>query len=85
VVAPGASAKPIRLRFAGARELKLDGDGNLAIVAANGSIAFRKPVVYQNLNGARFQLRGASSCLPITSGFSVGDYNHAAALVIDPV
>jgi len=86
VVAPGASAKPIRLRFAGARELKLDGDGNLAIVAANGSIAFRKPVVYQNLNGPRVPIAGRFKLLANNEvGFSVGDYNHAAALVIDPV
>ena len=86
VVAPGASAEPIRLRFAGARGLKLDGDGNLAIVAANGSIAFRKPVVFQNLNGARVPVEGRFKLLTDRSvGFSIGKYDRSAALVIDPI
>jgi len=86
VVAPGANSKPIRLRFAGARELKLDGDGNLAIVATNGSIAFRKPMVYQNVNGARIPIAGRFQLLANNEvGFSLGNYDHSTPLVIDPV
>jgi len=86
VVAPGVSAEAIRLQFSGARQLKLDGNGDLAIVAANGTIAFRKPVVYQNLNGARVIVAGRFKLLVNNEvGFSVGNYDHAAPLVIDPI
>lgn len=46
-LAPGADATAIRLRFDGARKLKLDEDGNLIIIAANGQVSFHKPVIYQ--------------------------------------
>jgi Bacterial Ig-like domain (group 3)/Beta-propeller repeat len=85
VVAPGADSKPIRLHFAGADKLKLDADGNLAIVAANGSISFHKPVVYQTIGGDRRPITGQFALLADnTVGFSVGRYNHALPLVIDP-
>ncbi len=86
VVAPGASIQPIRLHFAGANSLRLDGDGDLAIVAANGSIAFRKPLIYQTVNGVKVRVSGRFMLLADnTVGFSVGRYDHRAALVIDPI
>jgi hypothetical protein len=86
VVAPGASTEPIRLRFAGTRALRLDGQGNLAIVAGHGSIAFRKPVVYQMLHGSRVPVQGEFELLADNSvGFRVGKYDHSAALTIDPI
>ena len=86
VVAPGASIQPIGLHFAGAKRLRLDGDGNLAIVAANGSISFRKPAIYQMVNGAKTPVSGKFTLLAgNTVGFSVGRYDHGAPLVIDPI
>jgi len=85
VVAPGASTKRIRLHFAGAHELKLDTDGNLDIVAVDGSIAFKKPMVYQVVNGERKLVAGHFTLLADnTVGFRVGRYDHAKTLVIDP-
>jgi len=46
-VAPGASASRIRLHFAGARRLELDGNGNLIVFARHGRIEFHKPLIYQ--------------------------------------
>jgi hypothetical protein len=85
VLAPGASTRRIRLHFAGAHELKLDAEGNLDIVAADGSIAFKKPVVYQVVDGERKLVGGRFTLLAdSTVGFHVGRYDHAKALVIDP-
>jgi hypothetical protein len=85
VVAPGASTRRIRLHFAGAHELKLDAEGNLDIVAADGSIAFKKPVVYQVVDGQRKPVGGQFTLLADnTVGFRVGRYDHAKTLVIDP-
>jgi Chitobiase/beta-hexosaminidase C-terminal domain/Bacterial Ig-like domain (group 3)/Beta-propeller repeat len=85
VIAPGADPGPIQLHFAGARELKLDRDGNLAIAAENGSIAFHKPTIYQIVSGARRPVTGQFVLLAgNTVGFTVGHYDHARPLVIDP-
>jgi hypothetical protein len=86
VVEPGASARQVRVRFDGARRLRVGADGNLRIVARKGEIAFQKPVVYQMRDGrrelvdGRFVLKGKNEV-----GFTVGNYDAARELVIDPV
>ena len=86
VVAPGASAAKVRVRFAGARQLRIGADGNLRILARNGQIAFQKPVVYQTRDGrrelvdGRFVLQSKNEV-----GFALGNYDTARELVIDPV
>jgi hypothetical protein len=86
VVAPGADPKAIRLHFSGARALKLDSDGNLAIVGQNGSLAFRKPSIYQTLEGVRHPVAGSFKLLSRNIvGFSVDAYDRSKPLVIDPI
>jgi hypothetical protein len=86
IVAPGASAKPVKLHFAGASQLKLDPDGDLTVVAKNGEIAFRKPIVYQEKNGQRELVEGRFSLrAKNTVEFKLGDYDRSRQLVIDPV
>lgn len=86
VVEPGASAHQVRVRFDGARRLRVGADGNLRIVARNGEIAFEKPVVYQMRDGqsesvdGRFVVKGKNEV-----GFALGNYDAARELVIDPV
>lgn len=85
VVAPGASAQPIRLHFDGAKDLKVDNDGNLIIVADDGEVAFHRPVVYQRTAAGRQTIAGAFQLLPDHSaGFALGRYDHSKPLVIDP-
>jgi hypothetical protein len=86
VVAPGAGARAIRLRFAGARKLELTPEGDLEVIAANGSIAFHKPIVYQNQNGQHKPVDGSFTLAANnTVGFTLGNYNDLMPLVIDPV
>ncbi len=85
VVAPGASPKPVRLRFAGAEKLQLNADGDLKVVARNGEIAFHKPVVYQIKEGRRQPVQGRFAVLAKnTVGFALGSYDQSRELVIDP-
>jgi hypothetical protein len=56
------------LQFDGARKLKLDHDGNLVIVAANGSISFHKPVVYQPTGDTRQAVEGSFRIVPGKNG-----------------
>jgi Beta-propeller repeat len=85
-VAPGANFRVIRLRFNGARSVRVDEAGDLAINTAAGLIRHRKPSVYQQVNGARktvmaryrIDRRGDVR-------FHIGDYDKRLPLVIDPV
>jgi len=86
VVAPGADPRPIRLQFAGAKRLRLDTDGDLIVSAANGAIAFHKPVIYQVKDGQRQPVDGQFALLAKGAiGFRLGQYDHSKPLVIDPV
>ncbi len=86
VVAPSADPKPIRLRFAGARKLKLTADGDLAVVTKDGQVLFHKPIVYQQINGERRPVKGQFTLLAKNEvGFTVAGYNRARPLVIDPI
>ena len=86
IVAPGASAKSIRLRFAGAEKLSLTDSGDLTIKAKDGEIAFHKPVAYQEINGKHEPILGQFALLSHnTVGFTIGSYNSAQPLIIDPV
>ncbi len=82
-VGPGARPDAIRMRFTA--PVRLDRRGNLVLSGA-GKIAFRRPLLYQMVNGRRvpvpggFRLAGRH-----TVGFMLGRYNRALPLVIDPV
>jgi uncharacterized protein (TIGR03437 family) len=86
VVAPDADPKPIRLRFSGAKGLRLGADGDLVVTAADGAMTFHKPVVYQLADGQRRAVNGSFALLDKnTVGFRLGSYDRGKTLVIDPV
>jgi hypothetical protein len=84
VVAPAADPKAIRLSFPGA-ELSVDDQGNLVLQAKHRQIRFRRPRVYQEIDGKRrtitayYSLRGRD-----TVGFALASYDSRKPLVIDP-
>lgn len=84
-VAPGASFKPIRIAFDGARRVLLDDSGDLVIETPAGEIHQRKPVIYQQSGD---EIRAISGWYVIAGesevAFEVGDYDQTRALVIDP-
>lgn len=86
-LAAGVDARTVQLQFKGARRLKLDQDGNLIVVAADGSVTFHKPVIYQTIAGTnRTAVNGGFQLLSKdTISFQVGNYDHAKPLIIDPV
>ena len=86
VVAPLADTGQIRLRFEGAEKLTLEANGDLDVIARNGRITFHKPVFYQINDGARLPVSGQFALLTKnTIGFTLGRYDSALPLVIDPV
>ncbi|HYE15515.1 MAG TPA: SBBP repeat-containing protein, partial [Pyrinomonadaceae bacterium] len=87
-VAPGADARPIRLKFEGADAAKIDDEsGDLLLTLAGAELVMRRPFIYQPGEGGgrrevegRYTLRGRNSV-----GFEVGSYDRTKPLIIDPV
>ncbi len=86
IVAPGANPRSVELEVAGARDMRIDPQGNLVMATAAGEIRLLRPGVYQMVKGARrdlsgrYVLRGKNRV-----GFEVGGYDERNTLVIDPV
>jgi len=88
VVAPGADASAIRLRFDGAKAA-LAANGDLVLPVEGGpEVRFNKPVVYQTVDGVRQQVQGSFAIADNKAGeqvsFQLGAYDHRRELVIDP-
>lgn len=84
VIAPGADPSGIRLRFQGSRGISLQPDGTLTIRTPHSSIAFRKPELYQDVDGKRIPVEGGFSLVGDQVSFRVGHYDSTRELVIDP-
>jgi len=86
VVAPGADPGRIAMAFEGAERLEVGADGALVLRTAAGALRQSRPVVYQEVDGAR---RTVSADYVIDGdgrvGFRLGAYDASRRLVIDPV
>jgi photosystem II stability/assembly factor-like uncharacterized protein len=86
VVAPGADASVVALKYEGAESIRVDGEGNLVVKTPAGDLRQLKPVIYQEINGARklidgrYLMRGKNRV-----GFRVSSYDRSKPLVIDPI
>jgi uncharacterized repeat protein (TIGR01451 family) len=85
-VAPGANPNRIRLKFDGARDVRVDEGGDLVLATGAGDLRQQKPVAYQMLGGSRKEVasryvKGARGVVRV----EVGDYDRSLPLVIDPV
>jgi hypothetical protein len=86
VLAPGADAKAIRLRFRGATNLRVDGKGALVLQTRRGDVRFPKPQLYQEVEDKRRTIEGRYQLSRgRTVVFAVGSYDRTRPLVIDPV
>lgn len=86
VVAPGTDPAAIRMRLEGTDAARIDGDGSLVLSASGEEVRLEKPVVYQQIDGERQQVK-AEYVLRADNklGFAIGDYDTSRTLVIDPV
>lgn len=95
VVAPGANPGRIELAIEGADTAEIDSNGDLRLYVGSRELFWRKPVVFQEVAGARVPVEGEYVLKPsLTEGaawtthrvrFQVAPYDRALALVIDPV
>jgi hypothetical protein len=86
-LSPGVVPSQIRMRFEGARSLRIDGKGDLIVKANDGHISFQKPVIYQPAKGGRKNLVAGKFRIlkKDTVGFAVARYDRTRPLVIDPI
>jgi uncharacterized repeat protein (TIGR01451 family) len=88
VLAPGSTPDAIRLSVEGADRTTVDpASGDLVLQAAGEEIRFHKPVVYQpDADGhPRQEVDGRFQVDKNQVTFEVASYDHARALVVDPV
>jgi hypothetical protein len=86
LVAPHADPKAIELAFDGAQTISIDGGGDLVLRAGGDEVRFRRPVIYQHVNGGRQEIPGGYVMKGDRRvGFRVDAYDEAKPLIIDPV
>ncbi|HEV2799546.1 MAG TPA: SBBP repeat-containing protein [Pyrinomonadaceae bacterium] len=88
VVAPGADARAVSLKFVGADKVAVDEGGDLLLTVDGDIIRQLKPVVYQEeaASGERRTIESGYALQPDGRvGFHLGDYDAERPLVIDPV
>src|SRR3989442_11544185 len=86
VVRAGADAARITAGFTGADRLELDDRGDLVLHTAGGPIRQRKPLIYQEVDGARKEIAGGYVLMGQGRvGFWLAAYDATRPLVIDPV
>jgi hypothetical protein len=89
-VAPGAVPGEIQLNVTGADFLEVNDRGELVLTTEYGSVAFTKPVAWQEIDGETIPVTSGYTLLP--SGdppkeytFAIGQYDPAHPLIIDPL
>ncbi|MCZ7557008.1 MAG: T9SS type A sorting domain-containing protein [Bacteroidia bacterium] len=80
IVHPGGNPKDIRMHYDGATNIRVNDNGGLEVETPLGEINEKKPYTHQN--GA--EVPSAFSLQGEVVGFSVGNYDPNALLVIDP-
>jgi uncharacterized protein (TIGR03437 family) len=63
----------------------VDADGNVVLKLADGDLALKKPVVYQNIAGEKRIVEASYTLAGNRVRFHLGKYDHNQTLVIDPV
>jgi beta-propeller repeat-containing protein len=87
VVAPGTDPGVIKLSIGGPGQLSVDRTGDLVLRGRGHELRLRKPLIYQEVAGARRVIEGGYHLRPGTRevGFRVGPHDPDKPLVIDPV
>lgn len=86
VVRPGSDPASIALKFDGARDVRLTPGGDLLLSTPDGDLLQHRPIAYQTIAGRRQPVDAAFAIRSDQAvHFRLGAYDHAQALVLDPV
>jgi gliding motility-associated-like protein len=84
IIKPGATASTIQLQYDGANEIRIR-SGYLYIKTSVGTVVEKKPYAYQVIDGYTREVSCAYALNEdLKVGFTVGAYNAAYDLIIDP-
>jgi pimeloyl-ACP methyl ester carboxylesterase len=85
IVAPHADPNVIQLSFEGARQIRLNRQGDLELFTVAGKVVHHKPHLYQEINGIQLEIKGKYVLQGKNQvAFAIGAYNKSQPLVIDP-
>jgi uncharacterized protein (TIGR03437 family) len=85
-LAPGAKPDRIRLQLDGARNVRLDEEGNLIVETRSGRLRQLTPRVFQTAHGVRQEIPSHYVLLSANEiGFQLGKHDQTIPLTIDPV
>ncbi|MDA8306865.1 MAG: SBBP repeat-containing protein [Deltaproteobacteria bacterium] len=76
IVRPGANPSKVKFQYSGARDVRVTATGDLSIELNDGRLVFKKPGVYQELNGRRVFRQGKFEVRqdkPATGVFNTSD------------
>jgi hypothetical protein len=87
IVAPRGNPEDIRMRFVGAKDTRVDADGNLDVETKTGTLTLLRPVIYQEGPGRKKQIVAGNFVIaePNTAGLRIAEYDTSKLLIIDPV
>ncbi len=86
VVAPGVNPHQIKIAVSGTQNLRLAENGDLVLGTGSGALIQQRPVVYQEIAGAKRSVEGRYKLLGHNLiGFDLGAYDSSYPLVIDPI
>ncbi|MEO8588392.1 MAG: hypothetical protein ABI432_03410, partial [Flavobacteriales bacterium] len=86
VCAANSDPRAIAIEFKGIERLRVNEEGELVVPTSLGELTYPAPVVYQRINGrekavtASYRVTGSN-----VLGFTLGEYDRAQPLVIDPI
>ncbi len=85
VVAPHADPRHIAFGIEGAKSVHRDAHGDLVLQFGGSEVRWRKPVVYQEKDGARQEIAGRYVIRQGNQiGFEVAGYDASRPLIVDP-
>jgi len=85
VVRPGHDPRAVKLRLAGADQVAVDENGDLAVRVGRRSMRQLRPVIYQQVDGERKLITGGYEVAANGElSFAIGAYDPQLPLVIDP-
>jgi hypothetical protein len=84
VLQPGTDPSVIRLGIEGATKLRLE-QGDLVLSSPAGDVHLCRPQIYQQVNGARREIRGGYVLNQNEVGFRIASYDRRRELIVDPV
>ncbi len=88
LVKPGADISKISFEICGTKELSLN-DGSIVVKLSSGNTIFqKKPYIYQEINGKRFEIDGSYRIKKENGkfifSFHIKSFNNSYPLIIDP-